>query len=277
LIVTAIMTEQSPPHNVSTTLEHVEPSRLFEWFHGNVGSYSNVIIPGSQFGVFIAVFVLMIGFAIFFGARQNINRLVTVITSLAFVFGGYLLIMTSVTVENTFTSEGEVYTFIEEAVIVGHQDKDELKILQKGEIDETLTYVLYSINESQLISELLFKTEQGYQRIYESRLTISGTPLNDAKHKIRTFLITDGPWLQTGKTYTYVTFGFIQQPEAVSAVEIRYQGEVKRVEVENKSFFNVFASIEQWEALHPIGFYNQYGEEIGGYMRDIMETDTFCH
>ena len=277
-IVTALMTEQAPPHNVALTLERVEPSAIFQFFTGSVGPYSQVVVTSRSSYLMIFAFVMVTSvLVIFYSAIKSSRLYVPVISSFIILVSAYFLIMLSVDVENTFETEGQHFPSVEEAIRVGHEDDDQLVVLKTGIRYENMMYVVYAKNEAQLISELLYESEQGYERIFDSRLTIGGVPISEAEHKIRTFLITDGPWLQQGKPFTYVTFGFIREPEEVFSVEIQYEGKQTTVPVENNSFFNVSASVEQWEALHPIIFFNQDGEEIGGYMRQFMETDAFCH
>ncbi|OIJ12752.1 hypothetical protein BKP35_09220 [Anaerobacillus arseniciselenatis] len=276
-MITAFMTEEAPPHNVSVTLERVEPSTLFEWIYGSVGTYSNVLISSQPFTMFLVFIVLLTIIFIFYVVLKSKRILIAFFTSLIFLLASYSLIMSLVTVENVFETESRVYSSIEEAIMVGHATDDQLTIFQTGNRYAEIIYVIYTINDSQLIGELLYENDLGYERIRESRLTIGGVPIKDSKHKIRTFLITDGPWKQQNEQYTYVTFGHIQEPDDVFSVEIQYEGERRNVNVQNRTFFNLSSSDEQWEALHPIIFYNQDGEEIGGYMRQFMETEAFCH
>ncbi len=276
-MITAFMTEEVPPHNVSVTLERVEPSTLFEWIHGSVGTYSNVLISSQPFTMLLVFIVLLTIIFIFYVVVKSKRILIAFFTSLIFLLASYSLIMSLVKVENVFDTESRVYSSFEEAIMVGHATDDQLTIFQTGNRYAEIIYVIYTINDSQLIGELLYESDLGYERIRESRLTIGGIPIKDSEHKIRTFLITDGPWKQQNEQYTYVTFGHIQEPDDVFSVEIQYEGERRNVNVQNRTFFNFSSSDEQWEALHPIIFYNQDGEEIGGYMRQFMETEAFCH
>ena len=276
-MITAFMTEEVPPHNVSVTLERVEPSTLFEWIHGSVGTYSNVLISSQPFTMLLVFIVLLTIIFIFYVVVKSKRILIAFFTSLIFLLASYSLIMSLVKVENVFDTESRVYSSFEEAIMVGHATDDQLTIFQTGNRYAEIIYVIYTINDSQLIGELLYESDLGYERIRESRLTIGGIPIKDSEHKIRTFLITDGPWKQQNEQYTYVTFGHIQEPDDVFSVEIQYEGDRRNVNVQNRTFFNLSSSDEQWEALHPIIFYNQDGEEIGGYMRQFMETEAFCH
>ncbi|OIJ13019.1 hypothetical protein BKP37_10865 [Anaerobacillus alkalilacustris] len=277
LFITALMTESTPPHNVSVTLERTQPSSIFEKFHGSVGPYSTVVFSGSLVSYVFIIMVLVCVFFLFRTAFVNNRIFKGIISSAIFLIASYLFVMTTISVENTFMSEGVIFHSVEEAILKGHQENDQLTILQKGNRYDDIIYVLYTINESELISELLFESESGYERIWDSRLTIGGIPIIETDYKIRTFLITDGPWLQQGYSFTYVTFGFIQEPKDVDTVEIRYEGEHKKVPIKNQSFFNLSYSNDQWEALHPIIFYDQSENEVGDYMRGIMETDAYCH
>jgi putative copper export protein len=275
--VTSLMTETTPPHNVSLTLERVQPAKLFELFHGPVGALSNVTFSGNVFSLVFAIIVFLGVGIVFLAIRKKGSVFLGAIGGVVIVMSSYSLVMTSISVETTFSSEGIPYSTIEEVIRLGHKDNDELLIFQTSEHAVNLINVLYSVNQSQLISELVYKSEAGYQRISDSRLIIGGTPISDAEHKIRTFLITDGPWHQKGTSFTYVTFGIIQDPVNVVDVEIRYQGKFKKVLVKNQTFFSVSSSIEQWDQLHPIIFYDESGKEIGAYMRDVMESEAYCH
>lgn len=276
-VVTALMAEQAPPHNVSVTLERVEPSKIFEWVHGSVGPYSNVIFISQPLSIVFGLILLLSIIALFYSVIKNKRIFIAFLTSLLFLISSYLVIMSSVTVERPFETENRIYNSLEEAIMVGHSKEDQLTIFQTGNKYDDIIYVIYSVNESQLIAELLYKSDNGYERVKESRLTIGGIPIKDSEHKIRTFLITEGPWSQQGKLFTYVTIGYVQKPADVFAAEIEFQEEVRKLNVQNKAFFSLTASNEQWDTLHRIRFYNQEGEEIGAHTRYSMETDAFCH
>lgn len=193
------------------------------------------------------------------------------------MIGFYNLILMNNAIKETIVTDGIVFERLEEAVLAGYGKNDRLTLLQTGEKNVNIHYVLYAINQEQLMSELFYKSEAGYERIIDSRLIIGGTSLQDAEYKIRTFLITDGPWLTNGTPFTYVTIGYIQTPEQVDNVEIRYEELYKKVAVENQSFFNIASSTHQWDTLHPIIFYDQNREEIGGYLTDLVVSGAYCH
>jgi hypothetical protein len=207
-----------------------------------------------------------------------VKRFVFPFFFIVFIIGFYnLFLISKAVVDETIVTDGIVFDTVDEVVLAGYGKNDRLTLLQTGENNGNIHYVLYTVNQEQLMSELFYKSEAGYERIIDSRLIIGGTPLQDAEYKIRTFLITDGPWLTTGTPFTYVTFGYIQTPEQVDHVEIRYEKLYKKVAVENNSFFNIASSTHQWDTLHPIIFYNQSKEEIGGYLTDLVASGAYCH
>lgn len=277
LTVTAFMTETTPPHNVASTLERVEPTKIFEWFHGSVSPNTTVVFDANVLTGLLLIVIFLCGFMVIQMAWRKWSLIYGALGGVSILVASYFLVMTAITVEHGIVSDGVVYTTIEEAIKGNNQVEDDLFIFQIGNRDENVVYVLYTVNHSQLISELLLKTENGFERITDSRLIIGGVPIKDSEHKIRTFLVTDGPWLQRGKEFTYVTFGYVQEPEEIAHVEIRYEGENKKVEVLNQSFFNISSSIVQWDPLHPILFYDKSGTEVGGYMRGFMESGAYCH
>lgn len=168
------------------------------------------------------------------------------------------------------------YPTLEEAVKANYHTNDHLTIFQSGEKKENIWYVLYSINEDQLISQLFYKSETGYRTIEESRLIIGGTPITEADQKIRTFLVTEGPWKTENHPFTFVTFGLINNI-SVNHVEVRYEGQYKKVFLENKTFFNIASSIHQWDTLHPVIFYTKDKDDVGGYLRNLSFLDAYCH
>ncbi|RXI97867.1 hypothetical protein DS745_16025 [Anaerobacillus alkaliphilus] len=171
----------------------------------------------------------------------------------------------------------ESFQTIEEAIQTGYDPSQSVSIFQIGFKEEDIVYVLYTVDQDQLLTELLYQEENEYRKIIDSRLIIGGTSVEEAEYKIRTFLITDGPWLTGNHPFTFVTFGHINSPENVDSVEVRYEGQYKRINLENKTFFNIASSPHQWDTLHPVVFYNKDREDIGGFMKDMLFANAYCH
>jgi hypothetical protein len=205
------------------------------------------------------------------------KRLLLFFIFITLILSCYSLVATAFDQRKTFELEEMNYLSLEEAILTDYEQTDVLKVFQTGEKNEKLIYVVYTINEDQLMSELLSKTKSGFQRVKESRFIIGGTPLTTADYKLRTFLVTEGPWVEEKMQFTYVTFGVIQNPQKVNSVEIRYEGQYKKINMENNSFFNISSSNHQWDTLHPIIFYDENREDVGGVMRDLLASDAYCH
>ncbi|MCT8137912.1 hypothetical protein H1D32_09195 [Anaerobacillus sp. CMMVII] len=150
------------------------------------------------------------------------------------IFTGWYFFSLSTEAKKPFVVEEMNYPTIEAALVTVEDDK--VEIFQTG-MNGDLHYVVYTINHDQLITELFYQSKEGFKRVQDSRLIIGGTPLREAEHKIRTFLVTDGPWVDHRMPFTYVTFGFVQKPQQVDSVEIRYQGQYKKVSLKSQTFF----------------------------------------
>ncbi|WP_096199624.1 copper resistance D family protein [Bacillus sp. FJAT-45350] len=278
-VVTAIMTETTPPHEVARTLQFVEPSALFlNFYHGQIIPFPGLGIviglPSILFFIFSIALVTMLLIFVFKQKRLFVASIVAV----AFILSTYIALMVSV-VQNDSNVDMTLYSTVEEAVEAGVVEGENPTVLQTVTHLNQYKVVLYHVNNERLVTELLHIEENGdgYYRLPESMLTVGGVPISQAEHKIRTFLIRDGYWLDDDYTYAYVTIGFINEPEHVSNVQIHYEGQLVETDMVNQSFINISSSNEQWDEMHPIEFFNEQGEDIGGYMRGFMEEGAYCH
>ncbi len=176
-----------------------------------------------------------------------------------------------------YITEDVSYELLEEAILARYEPTQSLMLYQSGYKDENVLYVLYSIDQDQLLTELFYHSENGFQRIKDSRLIIGGTSVKEADYKIRTFLISEGPWVLNNAPFTFVTFGHINKPHIVESVEIRYEGQYKKVDLENQTFFTIATSEVQWDTLHPVVFYDKDKDDVGGYMKDMLFANAYCH
>lgn len=178
--------------------------------------------------------------------------------------------------ENRYKTEGAAFRSIETTIVSSYDNDEQISIVKKLH-DQDIVTVFYIVNDAHLVCEQLAVTEAGFKRIVDSRLTIGGIPLKDADYKIRTFVFREGPWSEKGQRYSYVTFGYIQEPESVDMVEIRYEGKYTLADVENNFFYHITSSDQKWDPIHPIIFLNDSNEVVGGYMDGLLSLDGYCH
>ncbi|MBU8907430.1 copper resistance D family protein [Desertibacillus haloalkaliphilus] len=273
-VVTAVMTEQTPPHDVARTLQFEQPSALFLVFHElNYGDQFTIGLSSLSIGFMVlAVILLMMIIRRF--KRNGSARLSLVLTA-CFLLSSYTAVMTSVE-SSTLISDDSRYETMEDAI--RESVAGEPNVLQSQPYKERYTVVLYEVNQELLVTELLLNDQEngGYYRLQDSTLTVGGIPISESDHKIRTFKLEGGLWVGD-KDYTYVTIGFVNEPAHVADVVIHYEGAKDEVEIINQSFLNIATANEEWDPNHPIEFVSSDGEVIGGYMRGVMEQGVYCH
>ncbi|MBB5172635.1 copper resistance D family protein [Texcoconibacillus texcoconensis] len=274
-VVTAVMSHQTPPHEVATTLQFELPSTVATALIGD-------FVPGSdlQFVVFhpaLLAAVAAFGLFIWLGMILKTQRrlLLAPIVTLGIVAAGYTWVIGS-TETTTATVDDTVYEDVQSAVEVT-QDGRQVDVLVVEEYKDGYEAVVYVVDDELLVTELVEETEDGYQRLPNATLTVGGEPVKQADHTIRTFIVRDGFWDHEDYEYTYVTLGYVQEPAETSRVEIEYEQMGNFVDVENDAFINIAHSDEAWSENHPINFMADDGTVIGEYMRMEMETGAFCH
>ncbi|WP_209122247.1 copper resistance D family protein [Alkalihalobacillus sp. BA299] len=275
--ITAVMTERVPPHEVARTLQTTEPSLLYKWFIGeHVGSIvpltfsfnwlSIVLFTGSALLLLLLIFEVLRG--------KGWIRIISVSTAFAFLMLFGILGSTHPSSQGWIDSQR--FSTPREA-IQSSQENGEVEVLVEQRVSNDFIAVVYHINHEKLAVDLLYKDNQDYYKVNESNLMIGGIPINELDHKIRTFIIRNGPWLQNNQPYTYVTIGYISEPSDVDKVGIYFEGDSSEAKVENNTFINVISSDEEWDPNHPIEFFNDKEEIVGGYMRGFLEEGVYCH
>ncbi|PSL50992.1 putative copper resistance protein D [Salsuginibacillus halophilus] len=275
--VTGIMAEQTPPHEVVQTIQFEAPALFATMWIGDA------ILPGSYVAwevTMLAVLFIVACFGVsllmFWSLYQSRLKIAPLLFSAMIVISGYGAVITGAsTVEGSGAEE--MFSTVSEAVKKPFPKTTEVELLQVKPYGENYKAAIYTLDGESLIAELFLETEEAYMRLPDARLTIGGTPVEHSDTKIRTFLIEDGVWQQTGANYTYITLGYIQEPENTAEVHVFYEDERHEVEMKNNSFFTYATSENRWNENHPFEFYNAQGEEIGGYMRTMMEEGAFCH
>ncbi|WP_026672120.1 copper resistance D family protein [Alkalihalobacterium bogoriense] len=275
-VISAFMTEQTPPHEVATTLQFEEPSALFTMI---LGMHPQQLLPlGLQLTLWNGIVgVVSLGLLLLFGYYLH-KKTSVVISSLIlclFVLGGYATAMASI--ESRKDANITPYASLEEAIAGGYEESYDISILVEKPYQHDTHAVLYELDESKLVAELFKVEDDLYYRVEGTTLTVGGIPVSETDHKIRTFFIRFGDWKIDGFDYTYVSFGKINEPANVTSVDIHYEGLSRKEQVENQGFLSMTASNEEWSANHPIEFFDDEFNIIGGYMRGFMEEGVYCH
>ncbi|WP_018921579.1 copper resistance D family protein [Salsuginibacillus kocurii] len=276
--VTAVMSQQTPPHEVAQTLQFAQPSGLAQLFIGEQ------LLPGAQvewlmtigavsfFFAALATFLFLVWLV--FKTRQHAVLMPLVLAVFSALSYGTVMAGASATGGSV---DQNAYTSVEDAVLTEREEDEDIEILDVIPYGEGFQTAIYTVNEEDLVAELFMEKDETFYALPDSTLTIGGTPVTESDHTIRTFLIDDGIWQQPGSNYTYVTVGHVQDPENVAEVHVYYEDELHEVETTNNVFFTSASSEYIWNENHPFEFFNENGEEVGGYMRTMMEEGAFCH
>jgi putative copper resistance protein D len=223
-----------------------------------------------MFGVVMILFAAAAGSLLRLG---NMKRSVSFFAIGVLLF--YVSLMTSVEVGG-YDQEETVYKTVKEAISETYHEDASVELLAM-EQDQDEIYVVYSVDQQDLVTEKLIETEGGYKRLPAAMLTIGGTPIVDEQQKIRTFRVENGNWHNENYQYTFVTFGIIQEPLDVARVQIHYEGGSYIAQVDKNTFINVVSTNENWADQHPIDFLADDGRVIETYARNVMEEGVYCH
>lgn len=274
--ISAVMTEQTPPHEVAQTLQTEVVSKVMRWFIGE----DQLAIAAIQLAPSWLGWLLLLTALLFFTiawvllVRTHSFRMVLLCFLLS-ILTGYSAVMTSVAL-STATEDETIYETIEEAVSQSYHESVKVEILVTEQVEEEW-HVVYTVDQQDLVAEKVSQVEEGFKRLPAAMLTIGGTAVVDEEQKIRTFRVQSGNWHDDIFSFTYVTFGMIKEPADIARVQIHYEGGSYIAEVENHSFINVVSSQDQWADQHPIDFLAEDGRVIDTYSRNVMEEGVYCH
>ncbi len=96
-VTTALMTQQTPPHDVADTLKMEEPSRLFTIFSGIVpGENPMLSFNFSMMSLVWLIGAIVLVFSVFATIKQNKSSILAIVASLLAASAIYLAIMSSV-------------------------------------------------------------------------------------------------------------------------------------------------------------------------------------
>ncbi|GAE30895.1 copper resistance D family protein [Alkalihalobacillus hemicellulosilyticus] len=275
LLISGMMTEQTPPHEVVRTLQTESITPMMQLFIGDAVQIGVIHLTVSS----IALITLLLSCLLFlYGLYQLLKKQTnyrSVISFVIAIIGIYFSFMMFVEVGDNQVDE-TVYQTLEQALMQNYEESTELVVLKEMEV-ENERYVVYTVNGDDLVAERLIKVEDGYQRLPVAMLTIGGTSVREEEQKIRTFRVQSGNWHDDDFVYTYVTFGMIQEPEDVVRVQVHYEGGSYIAQLENEVFLNVTSTNDAWDDQHPIDFLAEDGTVIETYARNVMEEGVYCH
>ncbi|WP_227936069.1 copper resistance D family protein [Alkalihalobacillus deserti] len=274
--ISAVMTEQTPPHVVAQTLQTEKISWLMQFFIGNQLGIGRIDFTISIFTVcmgVIAIILFIIAMRALIRSHQHLKSTLFFLFSVVVLYLGAML-----SVEIGLDERDEtVFTTIEKAISQTYDSTVDIKILTTEYQEEEEVYVVYTVDSTDLVAEKLIQVEGGYMRLPTAMLTIGGTSVIDERQKIRTFRVKSGNWHKEDFEYTYVTFGMISEPVDVARVQIHYEGGSYIAQLEKDTFINVVSSNEKWADQHPIDFLAEDGQLIETYARNVMEEGVYCH
>ncbi|WP_100372983.1 copper resistance D family protein [Bacillus sp. FJAT-45037] len=277
LAITTWMTEQTPPHEVIDTLQTESISPLFSWF------VDQPILPGQTLsiefgaGILISLMASLVLFLIALFILVRSSRIIVPLIVLACTSGLlYFSLMMGATPIDMVMDE-TVYATKQEAISATYSSDSVVTIHKEEELDATRVIVIYTVDQADLVAQVLEKTTDGMKRLPASMLTIGGSKVTEEDQKIRTFRVQSGAFSDLQFGYTYVTFGMIQEPVDVARVQIHYEGGSYISELEQQVFINRTSSDELWNDQHPIDFLLDDGTVIETYARQVMEEGVYCH
>lgn len=272
-LISAFMTEQTPPHEVVQTMQTENVTWLMQLFIGNQIRTIDFTISLLTVSLGIVACILFTrAMWIVIRTRHYIKSASLFLLSVFVLYTGAML---SVEQGNDERDE-TVYETVEKAVSQTYDPTAEITILLTDYVEEEV-HVVYTVNSADLVAEKLIQVEDGYMRLPAAMLTIGGTAVIDEQQKIRTFRVTSGNWHNENFEYTYVTFGIIYEPIDTARVQIHYEGGSYIAQLEKNTFINVVSSNEEWADQHPIDFLAESGRVIETYARNVMEEGVYCH
>ncbi|MDV2885132.1 CopD family protein [Alkalihalophilus pseudofirmus] len=277
IAISAFMTEETPPHEVIQTLQTENTSFLFELFQQQPLLVNQMLQLEWNM---LSVSLIALSFVFLLTASRWLTGRVKVWSAMAslfvFCFLFYAGLMQSVLAVDTAVDE-TIYETKIEAIEASYASDSIVSLLAAEELDEHRVMTIYTVNDQDLVAEVLEATADGYKRLPAAMLTVGGTAVTDEDQKIRTFRVQHGNWHDEAYKYTYVTFGMIKEPVDVARVQIHYEGGSYIAELENHVFINKVSSQELWNDQHPIDFLSDDGSVIETYARQVMEEGVYCH
>ena len=273
--ISAIMTEQTPPHEVAQTLQTENITWLMQLFIGNQSSVGLIGLSISIFSICKAVLASILFLTAMWTLTRSHHHVKSSLFFLLSILVFYLGSMLSIEV-GVGEQDETIYGTIVEAVSQTYGSSANITIL-KTDFEDKEVHVVYTVDSADLVAEKLIEVEGGYMRLPAAMLTIGGTAVIDEQQKIRTFRVRSGNWHNEDYEFTYVTFGMISEPTNVARVQIHYEGGSYISELENNTFINVVSSHEEWADQHPIDFLAINGQVIETYARNVMEEGVYCH
>lgn len=275
-VITAIMTERVPPHEVARTLQSTDPSLFYQLV---IGDHVGSLVPlsfslnwlSASLLVGAIVLLLLVIFAIINGKGWIGITAVSTVFAVVTLMG--LLLSTQPSSQGWIGEE----PFVSPLEAIQSNQDGEIEVLVERRLHDGFVAIVYHIDYDRLAADLLYHEGEEYFKVNDSNLMIGGIPISEMDHKIRTFIVRNGPWLQDDQPYTYVTIGHIREPVDVDRVTIYFEGDTSEAQLENNTFINVISADTEWDPNHPIEFFNKEEEVIGGYMRGFLEEGVYCH
>ncbi|WP_216827840.1 copper resistance D family protein [Alkalihalobacterium elongatum] len=275
-VITAIMTERVPPHEVARTLQTTDPSLLYQWI---IGDHVGTLVPLSfsfnwiSISLLISSSLLLLLLILVIIKGQGWIRITVLSTVFTVVTLMGLLLSTQPSSQGWIGAE----PFSSPLEAINSSQDGDVDILVERRLHDGFVAVVYHIDYDRLAAELLYKEDEEYYLVNDSNLMIGGIPISELDHKIRTFIVRNGPWLQDNRPYTYVTIGHMREPVGVEKVTIYFEGDTSEAQIDNNTFINVISADTEWDPNHPIEFLDDNDEVIGGYMRGFLEEGVYCH
>ncbi|MFB4211234.1 copper resistance D family protein [Shouchella sp. JSM 1781072] len=268
-IVTAMLTESEPPHNVLRTLQNEPFSPIMNAFltepliENQLIAFSPSVWSGLLLGA--AAFLFFGGLFVAWWFKRT---WVTVTVSIAFVLSFYVGLMTS-TGPGDIPVNLTVHETVEEAINVNRED-EELEPITTWPLTDESFAVIFMENERHLVAERLKEEPDGYRKYLDAEVEIENGFLTGGDQFMDTFMFIENDWVDVETISTYVTLGYVT--EEIEEVRIHFAHETVEVSVEDQVFFYVQSMNQTLEEAHEYELLDGDGNVV-----QTVEKRQFVH
>ncbi|WP_099300964.1 copper resistance D family protein [Bacillus sp. Marseille-P3800] len=268
-IVTAMLTESEPPHNVLRTLQNEPFSPIMNAFlteplmENQLIAFSPSVWSGLLLGA--AVFLFFGGLFVAWWFKRT---WVTVTVSIAFVLSFYVGLMTS-TGPGDIPVNLTVHETVEEAINVNRED-EELEPITTWPLTDESFAVIFMENERHLVAERLKEEPDGYRKYLDAEVEIENGFLTGGDQFMDTFMFIENDWVDVETISTYVSLGYVT--EEIEDVRIHFSHETVEVPVEDHVFLYVQSMNQTLEEAHEYELLDANGNVVR-----TVEKRQFVH
>ncbi|WP_059103454.1 copper resistance D family protein [Shouchella shacheensis] len=277
LAVTAFMTQHPPPHEVLRTLQ-VEPMNSFTTAFLSEPLLDNQLLGFSPGLISILLLVLAACalLAALFFAWWKKETIYTTIPVAVFFISAYFGLMTGIT-PGEIPVNLTVHETVEEAIGVEFEESDEFELLETFDYGESSIVAMYKVNERDLVAERLQLEEEGYRKYLDATVTIEDGFLRDNQQFMETFMYLSNDWVDEELATTYVSIGYVAEPDGVEAAEIAFSEETYPAFVKGDFILSVVSENVTYEEEHLFRFIDEGGNLLNEEHKRSMIHQGHAH